>query len=272
MRKILVIEDETRTGNLSLNCLKSEGFYIIGAENRLIGVQRTQEQLPDLVLCDVVMLQLNGYGVLTTLRQDIVTAIIPFILLTAKGTKAELRQVMKLAASNYPTEPPKAEEILGANSTELEKQKVLRQWHAAESQRVPEPQIADTTKATPKSIFPSISSLKAVFDFIEANYHRPITLSTVAEAVGYSPAYLTNLVRQQTGQSLYRWIIHRRMIQAYFLILETDQKINEISEKLGYQNVTSFRRQFRQLYGRSPQNLRSEAAAIFTQYEQLQND
>ncbi len=101
MKKILVIEDSAQTREIFLECLKAEGFYTIGAENGLVGVQQAQKQLPDLVICDIVMPKLDGYGVLTTLRQDPVTAIIPFIFVTGKVTKAERRQGMKLGADDY---------------------------------------------------------------------------------------------------------------------------------------------------------------------------
>ena len=55
MKKILVIEDEAQTREIFLECLEAEGFDTIGAENGLVGVQRAQQQLPDLVICDVMM-------------------------------------------------------------------------------------------------------------------------------------------------------------------------------------------------------------------------
>ena len=135
MKKILVIEDETRTRNLFLNCLKTEGFNIIGAEDGLVGVQKAQLELPDLVICDINMPMLDGYGVLNTLHKDPVTAIIPFIFLTAKDTKAELRQGMQLGADDYLTKPCTVEELLGAIAVRLEKQTVLKQWHVTECQK-----------------------------------------------------------------------------------------------------------------------------------------
>jgi len=258
MKKILVIEDQARNRNLLLESLEAEGFYTIGAENGLMGVQQVQEQLPDLVISDIIMPELDGYGVLTKLRQDPVTAIIPFIFLTSKVTRADLRKGMKLGADDYITKPCTIEELLGAITARLQKQASLQQWYAAQSQKVAEPPSADIALATaPKSIFPSVPQLSQVFDFIEANYHQPITLRHVAQAVGYSPAYLTNLVRQQTGQTLNRWIIERRMAAARSLLLETEQAVNQIAANLGYQNVCNFSRQFRQFNGTSPQTWRS---------------
>lgn len=223
MKKILVIEDEAQSRHMFLECLEAEGFDAIGAENGLVGLQRLQKQLPDLVICDIMMPELDGYGVLTTLRQDPVTAMIPFIFLSAKATKTELRQGMDLGADDYLTKPSTVEELLGAIAARLEKQAALGQWCAVSCQRVPAPPPADTAlPAAPKSIFPSCPQLSHIFQFIDANYHQPITLCDVAAAVRYSPAYLTSLVRRQTGQTVNRWIVERRIAAACSLLLETD--------------------------------------------------
>ena len=253
MKKILVIEDEARTRNLFLNCLKTEGFNTIGAENGLVGVQQAQEQLPDLVISDILMPQLDGYGVLRTLRQNPVTAIIPFIFLTAKTTKTELRQGMELGADDYLTKPCKVEELLGAISARLEKQAVLRQCYSTESQPVKGTQPNDIALLPDsQSIFPTCSKLNKVFQFIEDNYHQPINVSDVAQAVGYSTAYLTNMVKCQTKQAIHGWIVERRMTEARSLLLKTDEPVNQIAAKVGYPDAGHFIRQFRQLYKMPP--------------------
>jgi len=254
MKKILVIEDEAQTRDIFLECLKAEGFDPIGAENGRVGLHRVQEQLPDLVICETEMPELDGYGVLTALRQNPITATIPFIFLTGRVTKAEYRQCMDLGADDYITKPSTVEELLRAINARLQRQDTLRHGYAAQFQQVPESPSADTGtfSATPKSIFPSVPQLGKVFDFIEANYHQPITLSDVAQAVGYSPAYLTNLVGQQTGKTLYCWIVERRMAEARSLILENEQTVNQIAVSLGYKNASSFSRKFCQFHGASP--------------------
>jgi len=269
MKKILVIEDEAQTREIFLECLEAEGFDAISAENGHIGVQRAKEQLPDLVICDILMPELDGYGVLSTLRQDPVTAIIPFIFLTAKATKAELRQGMDLGADDYLTKPSTAEELLGAIAARLEKQAALRQWCAVESQRISEPPPADTAKpAASESIFPVCPLLSEVFHFIEANYHQSITLKDVAKAARYSPAYLTDLVRRQTGKTVNHWIIERRMAQACSLLRETDQSVDGIAEAVGYQNAGHFFRQFRQHHETTPQAWRNaQRSALCTKQE-----
>jgi YesN/AraC family two-component response regulator len=262
VKKILVIENRAETRKLFLESLKAEGFYTIGAENGLIGVQRAQEELPDLVISGIMLPKLDGYGVLTKLRQNPITAIIPFIFVSAKVTLAEIRKAMELGADDYLTKPCRVEELLRAIRARLERQATFCQWYAGNSQPVREPPCADIIRsAAPESILPSDPQLSKVFDFIEANYHQSLTLSDVALTVGYSPSYLTNLVRRQTGQTVQSWIIERRMAAARSLLLETDEKVEEIAAKVGYQHPVHFFRQFRQHHGTTPQAWRMSQLA-----------
>jgi len=105
---------------------------------------------------------------------------------------------------------------------------------------------------TQKSIFPSIPRLCEVFEFIELNYHQSIRLKEVAQAVGYSSAYLTDLVRRLTGKTVNNWIIERRIAEASTLLLETNYSVDEIALKVGYQNINHFYCQFRDYYKNTP--------------------
>jgi PAS domain S-box-containing protein len=104
-----------------------------------------------------------------------------------------------------------------------------------------------------QSIFPTCSpQLNKVFQFIEDNYHQPINLCNVAQAVGYSPTYLTNLVKRQTKRAIHGWIVERRMTEARSLLLKTDEPVNQIAAKVGYPDAGHFTRQFCQLYKMPP--------------------
>ncbi len=105
---------------------------------------------------------------------------------------------------------------------------------------------------TQESIFPSIPRLREVFEFIELNYHQNIRLKEVAQAVGYSSAYLTDLVRRLTGKTVNNWIIERRIAEASTLLLETNLSVEEIAFKVGYQNINHFYFQFRNYYKTTP--------------------
>jgi YesN/AraC family two-component response regulator len=225
----------------------------------LVGIEKTQTHFPDLVVCDIVMPGMDGYSVLYTMRQDPVTAIIPFIFLTGSDNKTDVRKGMELGADDYITKPSTLEELHKAIAIRLEKQSLLRCWYATESQQMPE-SVGDNTNRPVKSnsIFPAVPHLKEVFDYIEANYHRGITLCNVADAVGYSAAYLTTTVAKRTGETVNGWIVKRRMAAARPLLMDTDQTIEQIATALGYQNACHFSRQFRQHHGVSPKNWRNQ--------------
>jgi diguanylate cyclase len=135
MKKILVIEDEELVRNNILEILDTVDFRVIGASNGGIGVQMAQEHLPDLILCDVMMPELDGYEVLAALRKNPVTATIPFIFLTAKGDKTDIRQGMNLGADDYLTKPFRRKELLGAIEARLIKHDALYQGYAREQSR-----------------------------------------------------------------------------------------------------------------------------------------
>lgn len=251
---ILVIEDDATTGHLFLEGLEAEGFVTIAAQNGEVGIRKAQEHLPDLVICDLLMPDMDGYSVLTQLRQHPLTAIIPFIFLTASNSKASMRKAMELGADDYLSKPATVDELLKAISIRLEKQSLLRSWYGNHSHQVEEtvPQLPPGILGNSELIFPNISHLKKVFDYIEAHFHQGITLSDVAEAVGYSPAYLTNQVSKQTGTSINTWIVKRRMAAACSLLKSTNLTIEEIATKIGYQNACHFSRQFSQHHKLSP--------------------
>lgn len=119
MKKILVIEDEAATLDNLVLMLEMEGFKPFAAPNGRIGVEVARRELPDVILCDVSMPELDGYGVLENLRADSATISIPFIFLTAKGDKKDLRMGMNLGADDYLTKPASAEDVLAAINTRL---------------------------------------------------------------------------------------------------------------------------------------------------------
>ncbi len=127
MKKILVVEDAPSLRKDILEMLGFEGFEAFGAENGVIGVQRAREYVPDLIICDIMMPELDGFGVLEELRRDPRTATIPFIFLTARTERIDMRQGMELGADDFLTKPFHAAELLATVRTRLRKREVLEQ-------------------------------------------------------------------------------------------------------------------------------------------------
>ncbi|HEY9607586.1 MAG TPA: response regulator [Allocoleopsis sp.] len=122
MQKILVIEDEETVRENILELLDAEGFNAIAAQNGRIGLELARQHLPDLILCDVRMPELDGYGVLQGIRSDPVMATIPLIFLTAKASKTDLSYGLELGATAYITKPFTITELLDAISRILKDQ------------------------------------------------------------------------------------------------------------------------------------------------------
>jgi len=121
MKKILVIEDEPEMRRNITTILRLEKFQAVAAENGRVGVELAKREKPDLILCDVMMPELDGYGVLQALRIDASTVAIPFIFLTAKGEREDLRSGMDLGADDYLTKPVPKAELLRAIAARLER-------------------------------------------------------------------------------------------------------------------------------------------------------
>ncbi len=114
MAKVLVIEDEESVRFNILELLEAEGFDAVGAAGGQQGVALALALKPDLILCDVMMADLDGYGVLEQLRTRPDTSMIPLIFVTAKTARSDLRQGMNLGADDYLTKPFSHRELLEA--------------------------------------------------------------------------------------------------------------------------------------------------------------
>ncbi len=121
-KTILVIEDEEYIRENIVEMLEVEDYKVFAAENGKVGVDLAQKNLPDLILCDVMMPELDGYYVLSELRSNSATQTIPFIFLTAKTTREDMRLGMDLGADDYLTKPFTRDELLGTVTTRIIKQ------------------------------------------------------------------------------------------------------------------------------------------------------
>ena len=120
--KILVIEDEPEMRRNLLMILRLEKYEVLGAENGRVGVELAKREKPDLILCDVMMPELDGRGVLEALRANESTVTIPFIFLTAKGEKNDVRSGMNLGADDYLTKPVAKADLLETIRSRLKRQ------------------------------------------------------------------------------------------------------------------------------------------------------
>lgn len=126
MARIAVIEDEEGIRNNLAMLLRIEGYEVLKAADGEAGLAMVLAEMPDLVLCDVMMPKLDGHGVLTALHANPETAGIPFVFLTAMADKIDFRTGMTLGADDYLTKPFTRDEVLQTVAAQLRKSRVRR--------------------------------------------------------------------------------------------------------------------------------------------------
>lgn len=126
MKKVLLIEDDSTLRENTAELLELEHYKVITASNGKDGLLMAKQQLPDIIVCDIMMPQLDGYGVLEGLSKYEKTKFIPFIFLSAKTERKDVRKGMNLGADDYITKPFEEEELLTALESRLAKTAILK--------------------------------------------------------------------------------------------------------------------------------------------------
>lgn len=126
MKTILLIEDNDDVRENTAEILTLAQYKVLTAENGKAGVELAQTQHPDLIICDIMMPVLDGHGVLHLLSKNEVTAGIPFIFLTARTERIDIRKGMEMGADDYLTKPFDDVELLNAIETRLKKNELLK--------------------------------------------------------------------------------------------------------------------------------------------------
>ena len=127
-KTILIIEDNKDIRDSTVEILQLSGYKALHAENGKAGVENAIQNKPDLILCDIMMPELDGYGVLYLLNKNPETATIPFIFLTAKAERLDLRKGMEMGADDYLTKPFDDIELLNAIECRLDKNEMQRAY------------------------------------------------------------------------------------------------------------------------------------------------
>jgi CRP-like cAMP-binding protein/CheY-like chemotaxis protein len=126
MKTLLVIEDNAEMAENIADILRLGKYQVLTAPNGKVGVEIAEQQHPDLVLCDIMMPELDGYGVLHLLSKNPETVDIPFIFLTAKADKSDFRTGMNLGADDYVTKPFDGFDLLMVVEMRLKKNAMIK--------------------------------------------------------------------------------------------------------------------------------------------------
>jgi len=135
-KKVLIIEDNNDIRDNVVEVLELAGYEVFEANNGKTGVDLALKNLPDIILCDIMMPELDGYGVLYMLNKNPQTAAIPFIFLTAKAERVDMRKGMEMGADDYLTKPFDDMDLLSAIESRLKKKEVQQNFYSKSLDRL----------------------------------------------------------------------------------------------------------------------------------------
>ncbi|AVR44356.1 transcriptional regulator [Christiangramia fulva] len=133
MKKVLLIEDDVTVRENTAELLELSDYEVVTASNGKAGIDKARQYKPDIIICDIMMPEVDGYGVLENLSKDPETANIPFIFLSAKTEHKDIRKGMDLGADDYLTKPFEEEDLLSAIESRLAKMAILNSFKRKEA-------------------------------------------------------------------------------------------------------------------------------------------
>lgn len=166
MQRILIIEDEPALRKQMAQILRYEGFETVEAENGRLGATTAIDSPPDLIICDIMMPDLDGFGVLQALRDNPRTAMTPFIFLTALVASDDLRHGMEAGADDYITKPYKPAALIGSVRRRLEK----RSRQIEESRLRAEEVTLAVAASVPSEVLASIDRITTITNLLALKY------------------------------------------------------------------------------------------------------
>ena len=179
MRKILLIEDDVVLRENTSELLELSNYEVLNAPNGKIGVKVAKETLPDIIVCDIMMPELDGYGVLEALTKNESTQHIPFIFLSAKTERKDVRRGMDLGADDYITKPFTEDELISAIESRLAKASILKDRREKKEEQKEE-----------KEDLRSLNDLKNYFEDNGETFHYPKETSIYKEGKNSNYIYL----------------------------------------------------------------------------------
>ena len=235
MKKILLIEDNPNVLLNTTKMLQAEGYMVISANNGRIGLEMAQQHIPSLIICDIMMPEIDGYGVITALRNNPATTTIPFIFLSAKSDKTDFRQGMELGSDDYLTKPFTRDELLGAITAQFKKQEIINSYYKQELENLR----SNISKSLPHQLlFPAIEVM-GLADILVNNYHamQSHEVPDIGKRIRKAGRDMHDMVRKfllyaelESTENNTEWMNQIRNNKATFVDIEMTSSAKNIAE------------------------------------------
>lgn len=239
--KVLVVDDDPSWRATLSDWLAQEGHEVHEATDGLDAFELARWEAFDVVVTDLQMPHLDGLALLA--RLETLVPDVRVIFVSGTATMADAVEALREGRSfDFLEKPlPNLERLSRAIARSIERRPLA-----------PHP-----GGHVPISATGAHPVLEHVFAFVQAHLAEPIGLPEVAEAVGYSPAYLTALVRETTGQPVMQWVTSLRLTKARRLLRDPALSLAEIASSVGIPDAKYFSRLFKRAYGVPPQTWRA---------------
>ncbi len=251
LARVLIIEDNADVVFYLKTCL-GEMYQIDVAYNGRIGIEKARENIPDLIISDVMMPEKNGYEVCEALKDDERTSHIPVILLTAKADVSSRITGLRKGADAYLAKPFEKEELLVRLEKLLERQKRMQAYFSANND-LGNSNIKSLKVVSAKTFEVESAFIQKVRKIIGEHYtEEDFGLPQLCQKVGISRSQLFRKMKALTGIPPSEYIRSFRLEKAKFLLETTDLTVSEVAWETGYKDLAHFSKSFQRKFGFSP--------------------
>lgn len=240
---ILIVEDNQQMSEYIGSLFASE-YRVLRAADGQNGMAMAREHLPSIIIHDVMLPDINGLECCRILSQDQATARIPIILLSANADQEAMIEGATLGAADFLSKPFNPQVLRAKVSTLLRRAGILKQIYSKSL-------MLDTNKSPKEQSEDNL--MQKVIGITEANLTDPeFGVEALAGKLGVSVSTLRRLLKNHTSLSITEVVRNVRLTKAASMLLEHDYRVGEVAEKVGYNDISTFRTQFTKKFGISP--------------------
>jgi signal transduction histidine kinase/DNA-binding response OmpR family regulator len=224
-----------------------EGNYqILEAKDGLEGLEKAGEVIPDLVICDLMMPRLDGFGFCKALKSDMHTSHIPVIMLTAKATPEDRLEGLELGADDYLAKPFHTEELQIRVRNLIRIREQLRQKYSSQA-------ITISAEETPKAMTHDEEFLRKLGQVMEQNIaNTAFDVDLLAQQMKMSLHQLRRKLRALTGQTVIEFMRSYRLEKAALLLKDKKNNVSEVAFLVGIESLSYFSKSFQEKFGKLP--------------------
>lgn len=244
-KKLLIIEDndEIRSYIYSLFC---KNYQVLEAHDGEEGVRIATEEIPDLIISDIMMPVKDGFACIQEIRQQLATAHIPVIMLTAKAEEEDLLKSTRIGVDDYIMKPFNPEVLKAKVENLIHLREQLKRIYTKTLMLKHTEEIPDDEEAADPF-------MQQVIGIVEANLTNPdFSAKSLAGLLNLSQPTLYRKMKQQSNLSIIEVIRSIRISKAASLIMQKKYSVQEVAEMVGYNDITTFRKHFTKQFGVSP--------------------